>query len=96
MTSDLDADHGSHPIMWGDETIAVLLHGQDGDYLVPPVVFNTAGELIMGHDVLEAIVQSGIAIEHPVLRGFNEAKLADLEQRLAKVSEDLGIDFLSG
>lgn len=72
--------------------VALLIHGEDGDYLAPPVVFDDRGEIVMGREVLAAVSESGESIEHPVIRGCTPGQLAELEQFLAEVRERLGVE----
>ena len=85
----------SQPIEWDGQVIAILVHGQDGDYLVPPVVRDSEGNILMGHEVLEAIVQSGVAVELPVIENCTVGKLAEIDSRLAQIRDSLGVPFLS-
>jgi hypothetical protein len=72
------------------ECVAILIATPDGRrYVVEPVVFDQDGKLVMGHDVLHAVVQSGKTIELPVLRGLSPGDVADLEQFLERVREQL-------
>jgi len=83
---------GAQPVEWVGRVIAVDIHGQDGDYLAPPIVFDVDEKLVMGAQVLSAIAESGQSIEHPSdKRGVTPADLPALEQHLAKVSETLGL-----
>jgi hypothetical protein len=76
----------SQPIEWNGDIIALLDHGTDGDYLVPPIVLDTAGGAIMGLEVLAANAQSGVAVQHPVLRDYTVGRLAELERELARTA----------
>jgi hypothetical protein len=78
-------------IEWDGEWIATLIESDGGDYLAPPIVFDADGNVIMGREVLEAIVESGVTVEHPMLRDFAPGDLAGLEQKLARISESLGV-----
>jgi hypothetical protein len=79
---------------WDGEWIATLIES-DGpnheSYLVPPIVFDAEGDVIMGREVLAAIVESGVAVECPTLRGYAAGDLVALEQKLARVAEKLGV-----
>jgi len=83
------------PIEWGGEVIANLIETDDGRrYLTPPIVFDTAGKVVLGAEVLAAVVESGVTLEaYPVLRNYSPGDLAELEQKLARVAEALGVDF---
>jgi hypothetical protein len=78
-------------IEWDGEWVASLIDGADGQYLVPPIVFDTDGEVIMGREVLAAIAVSGVSVEHPILRDFAPGDLAALEQKLARIADSLGV-----
>jgi hypothetical protein len=91
------------------EPFALLVEGQSGMYLVPPIVLDGDGNVIEGHEVLEAMRQAGVKIEstdsgvwsghtpggaevqHPVLTGRTTADLAAIDQRMALISDKLGI-----
>jgi hypothetical protein len=82
------------PIKWAGEVIASLVETDDGRrYLVPPIVFDTDGQVVLGREVLAAIAESGIAQEMPVLRNYSAGDLAALEQKLAQVSQTLGVEI---
>lgn len=76
-------------VEWDGVTIALLVDGIEGRYLVPPIVFGHNGELLMGREVLLAIAEAGMNVDVPVFRNCTPAMLADLEQQLARVSEQL-------
>jgi hypothetical protein len=82
----------SRRIEWGGEWIATLVEGPGGKALVEPVVLDPDGTVLMGAEVLAAIEQSGVSVEHPVIGHCTAAQLAELEQRLAHVREILDID----
>jgi hypothetical protein len=65
----------------------------DEAYLVPPIVRDTDGQVVMGADVLVAVVRSGVTIEHPVIEDCTPEQLAELQQRLDRVSEIPGVPF---
>ncbi len=81
-------------VEWDGETVALVVSPGNGqpDYLVPPVVFDEDGNVVMGREVLAAVVEAGVGVEVPVLRGYGPARLAGLEQCLARVRDTLGID----
>lgn len=83
------------PIEWGGQVIASLVETDDGRplYLVPPIVFDADGNIILGAEVAMAIAESGVAIETPVLRDYSPSDLAALDQKLARVAEALGVGF---
>lgn len=78
-------------IEWGGEFFALLVESPDRSYIVPPIVFDLAGDLIQGVEVLQAIVESGVAVEVPMIRNATVGDLADIDQRIAKISADLGV-----
>jgi hypothetical protein len=83
----------AQPVQWDGGTIAFVVSPDGGDppYLVPPVVFDDEDNVVMGREVLEAIVLSGQPVACPVLHGYGPGKLAELEQQLQKCCEELGI-----
>ncbi len=78
-------------IEWGDECIAVLVETPTGNYIAPPIVFDTDGDLVMGQELLAAVVASDTTIQHPVLHNCGPVALAVLEWKLAFVAEQLGV-----
>lgn len=78
-------------IEWDGEPFALLVETPDGDYLVPPIVQDEDGVVIQGHEVLQAIIDSGVAVEHPIVRGASVADLAEIDQRMAHLSKELGV-----
>jgi hypothetical protein len=74
------------------EWIAILLEDDEGKpiWIVPPLVFDEDDNLIEGHDVVEAVIQSGKGVEMPQIRGATPGYLAQLDQFLANVAEQLG------
>jgi hypothetical protein len=76
-------------IEWNGEWIATLLEDEQGPVLVPPIVFDQDDRVVLGAELLEAIAKGGRPIEHPVLRGYTPAKLAELEQHLTRVRNAL-------
>jgi hypothetical protein len=78
--------------VWRGDVVGLVVHVKDGDYLVPPIVFDDRGRLVMGAEVLEAVRQSGAPSEPPVLRGYTPERLAELEQFLHGFCEELGIE----
>ncbi len=74
-------------IEWNGELVARLVHCEAGDYMIPPVVFDTEGDVIMGKHVLDAIVESHALTAAPVLRDYTPDKLAELNAYLAWLSE---------
>ena len=78
-------------LTWGGELTATLIHGTDGDYIAPPIVLDHKGDVVMGREILEAVVESGVTIEHPVIIDCTPQQVADLEQKLARMSATLGV-----
>jgi hypothetical protein len=86
----------AHMIEWGGEPLATLIQSPDGDYFVPPIVIDPNGAILVGVELLMAIVESGVTIKHPVVQGCTPEQLAEIDQRLARVSEDLGVPLDTG
>lgn len=85
---------GARRILRGDQWIATVIEdpADGGDpYLVPPVVFGADGTVVMGADVLTAMVNSGVVVDHPMLRDIPPAELAEIDRFLAAVCDQLGI-----
>ena len=80
-------------IEWEGEWIATLIETPEETYLVPPVVHGTDGQVVMGVEVLEAVVSSGVTIEHPVIENCTPERLAELDQQPAADDADLGVPF---
>jgi hypothetical protein len=78
-------------LMHEGKCFALLINGPDGDYIAPPIVRDPDGEVIMGREVLQAVVDSGVTIEHPLIENCDPAHLAEIEQVLAL----LGVPVLS-
>jgi hypothetical protein len=76
-------------IEWNGEWIATLLEDELGSSLVPPIVFDQDGQVVLGAEVLEAIAEARQQIEHPILRDYTPGKLAELEQHLTRVRNAL-------
>ena len=75
----------------GRQTLRELIEGENGAFLVPPIVLDSDGVPIEGVEVLAAVVQSGVTIKHPVVRGATPGALAEIDQRMARISEELGV-----
>jgi hypothetical protein len=84
-------------INWVDGTpIGLLIELEDGDaYIVPPIVHGEDGHLIQGENVLQAIVEFGRPVRVPVVENCTAAYLAELDRRLARASDALGVPVLS-
>jgi hypothetical protein len=78
-------------IEWDGEPFAVLIELPEGDYLVPPIVLDEEGKLVEGRELAAAVVETGIAIEHPVMTAATAGDLAEVDQRMARLSEQLGV-----
>ena len=85
----------NHPVYrtieWDGEPFALLIESATGSYLVPPIMLNEHDTLIEGRDVLLAIVEAGINPDHPVVRAPTPAALAEIDQRMAALSEQLRV-----
>ncbi len=86
----------ARPVMRNDEWVGMLIEPEDrAPYLVPAVVIDDAsGAVLLGLEVLEAVVLSGTAIEHPIIRTSDPGYVAELEQFLAGVKTTLNVDGL--
>jgi hypothetical protein len=80
------------PVVWRGDVVALVIHGEDGDYLAPPVVFDDRGRLVLGAEFWEDVERSGVEVQHPVIRGATPEYLAELEQFLHGYCEQLGIE----
>ena len=78
-------------VEWEGEPFALLVETPDGDYLVPPIVRDSDGVVVEGREVLRAVIESGATVELPVVEGATPADLADIDQRMARISEELGV-----
>jgi hypothetical protein len=80
-------------IEWGGAPFALLIEATEehGAYLVPPIVLDEHGRAIEGRDVLEAIVNSGVSVQLPVIRNATPAMLAEVDRNMQHISESLGV-----
>jgi hypothetical protein len=78
-------------VEWEGQPFALLVEGERGDYLVPPIVLDEDGAPVEGREVLAAIVESGQAVQMPVVRGANPGVLAEIDRRMAHLSDELGV-----
>lgn len=81
-------------IEWDGEPFALLVQSEEhGDYLVPPVLLDSEERLITreGREVAEAVVFSGQTVELPVIEDADAATVAEVDQRMARISEELGV-----
>jgi hypothetical protein len=81
-------------IEWDGEPFAVLVDSPNGRYLVPPIVLDENGGVIHGREVLTALVKTGNTIHHPVMHAATRADLAEVDQRMARISEELGVPII--
>jgi len=84
-------------IIWDGTTIGILIEHAGGvdDYIVPPVVLGEDGHLIQGESLLQAVIDTGVTVQVPVVQNCTPALLAELDRRLARASEVLGVPILS-
>lgn len=86
-------------IEWPEGTpFALLISDDAGDpmYVVPPLVYGIDGAPTAATlDILAAIAQSGVTVEVPVLRDVSVGDLADIDQRVQRISESLGVPTIS-
>jgi hypothetical protein len=88
----------------GGEPFAMLIEGEHGMYLVPPIVVDSDGEVIEGREVLAAMGVAGVTaavlsghtpggaeVRHPLLLGRTAADLAAIDQHMAEISRQLGV-----
>jgi hypothetical protein len=73
----------------------VLIESPEGDFLVPPIVQDETGRLMQGREVLATVVEVGVTVEHPVVYAATAADLAEIDQRRARISDELGVPILS-
>jgi hypothetical protein len=80
-------------VEWGDEPFALLVEPDDGSrgYLVGPIVLDLTGRPIEGIEVLAAIAASGVSAAIPLIRDAAPSDLAEIDRRLARISETLGV-----
>ncbi len=81
----------SRVIELDNQPLATLIEG-DGDapYIVPPII-TVAGELRWGTELLTAVIDTGLAINHPVVALATEAEFQSMVDRLNKVGDSLGV-----
>jgi hypothetical protein len=60
-------------------------------YLVPPIVRDPDGNVIQGQEVLEAIALSGTTVTMPVVESATSGDLAEIDQKMQHISEQLGV-----
>jgi len=77
------------------QPFAVLVESStNGTYLVPPIVLDEDGAPIEGHEILQAIVESGFGITMPVIRNANPGVLAWVDRTMAMLSFSLQAPIL--
>ena len=81
----------AQPIEWEGQRFALLIERDEGSYLVPPIVFNLAGELIQGVEVLQAVALTGVTIDPAVIRNATPGDLAEYDRRMKHISDRLGV-----
>ncbi len=60
---------------------------------MPPIVRDTDSQVVMGANALVDANLAGGPIEHPEIEDFTPEQLAELQQRLDRVSEIPGVPF---
>lgn len=79
-------------IEWDGEPFAVLVESSTyGNFLVPPIVLDPDGRPIEGRDLLTAVVMANTRISVPVLRNATPAVLAEVDRRMARLSDQMGV-----
>ena len=73
------------------EPFALLVESRDGHYLLPPIVLDEIGRVIEGQKVLDAMDLMGMTFEHPTIAGASPADLAEIDQTMARISDELGV-----
>lgn len=79
-------------IEWDGQPFAVLVESVvHGDFLVPPIVLDPDGHPIEGREILTAVTISNTTLRVPVLRDASPATLAEVDRRMAHLSDHLGV-----
>jgi len=82
-------------IIWDGTTIGILIEHEGGvdDYIVPPVVLGEDGHLIQGENLLQAIIDTGVAVQVPMVGGsrlrFAPARMSSPLVRRISTGEDV-------
>jgi hypothetical protein len=59
--------------------------------LLSPIVLDEVGRVIEGQKLLDAMELVGIAFEHPTITGASPADLAQIDQTMARIFDELGV-----
>ncbi len=79
-------------ILWRGEPLTLLVDTPSGGYLVRPIVVDGHGVIIEGLEVIEKALASGDSSEMPpVVRVLSPSELAAIDQRMARLSDTLGV-----
>jgi hypothetical protein len=81
-------------IEWDGQPFAVLVEDPAGPFLQGPIVLDPDGELVHGYgsaELLTAVVETGQALDHPVIRDADPAMVAEVDRRLAHIAQVLGV-----
>ena len=83
----------AEPIEVDGMPFALLVDGETGRYLVPPIVLDRDGVAVgeQNAEILAAIVESGVEVELPVFRDANPGDVAWIDRQLAALSRELGV-----
>ena len=58
---------------------------------MPPIVLDEAGVPVEGREVLVAIIEADTTLHHPIITDATPAVLAEIDQRMARISDELGV-----
>lgn len=58
--------------------------------VIPPICRTSSGEVLLGREVLVAIVESGVSLNHPVLDDVTPGQVAHIEQVLYNAANKNG------
>jgi hypothetical protein len=67
------------------------MYSTRGDFLVPPIVLHENGQPLEGYEGLERFVEGSLPAEQHVVKGATPADLAELDCRMAKLSEEFNV-----
>ena len=86
------------PIDWDKEFVPLLMHSTGGDFLVPPIVLDKNGRPMEGYEGLDAVEGDMSWLEQHVVKGATPADLAEIDERMARLSDefDVPIGFPDG